>query len=203
MKGNTLTPDTLLDAALMLAADRHWEAVRLYDVARHLNISLAEVHELISEKENLIDLLWDRADAHMLATCRGTEFDALDFPAQYEQCVMSWLACLAPHRRTVRQMLQVRLEPGHLHIQLPTLLRISRTVQWMRELCGREATFLKRASEEIALSTIFVTSAAGWINDDSEDARRTRHNLAFAIRQAVRLGRLWPDSTVDNSSDNR
>lgn len=47
MKGNKPTPDTLLDAALVLATDRHWEAVRLYDVARHLNISLAALHEVI------------------------------------------------------------------------------------------------------------------------------------------------------------
>ncbi len=192
MHGNELSPETILDAALELATSRHWEAVRLHDVALHMNASLVDLHAHIDEKEDLIDLLWDRADRHMLDTCEGPDFDIDDFPAQYERCVMSWLNCLAPYRNTVLQMIQVRLEPGHLHIQLPTLFRISRTVQWMRELCGRDATFLKRASEEVALTTVFVKTISFWLTDKSQDASRTREHLSRLIRQAVRLEQLWP-----------
>lgn len=192
MQENELNPEAILDAALELAANRHWEAVRLHDVALLMNVSLADLHAHIDEKEDLVDLLWDRADRHMLATCQGPDFDIHDFPTQFEHCVMSWLGCLAPYRNTVLQMIQVRLEPGHLHIQLPTLFRISRTVQWMRERCGRDATFLQRASEEVVLTTVFVTTASAWLTDESQNANRTREYLARVTRQAVRLGQLWP-----------
>lgn len=186
------TPSDILNAALTLAKDRHWEAVRLQDVAEALGVSLVAIHAQIREKEDLVDLLWDEADQHMLATCQGSGFDNLDFPAQFETCVMTWLGYLAPFQTTVSQMLHVRLEPGHLHIQIPTLLRISRTVQWMRELCARSATFGRRAAEETVLTAVFVTTVVGWLTDSSRQSRRTRRRLARATRRAVRLGRLWP-----------
>ncbi|MEX1200614.1 MAG: TetR/AcrR family transcriptional regulator [Methylophaga sp.] len=195
MQDNKTTPDSILDTALELAANQHWEAVRLTDVALKMNLSLADLHLYINEKEDLIDLLWDRADRYMLLKCQSAVFDNPDFPAQFEHCVMTWLDSLAPYRNTVTQMLQVRLEPGHLHIQLPTLFRISRTVQWMREICGRDATFLKRASEEIALTTIFVTTACFWLRDKSMNASHTRSHLSYTIRNAVKLENFWPGNS--------
>lgn len=194
MQRSEITPDTILDTALKLAVNQHWEALRLHDIALDLNVSLVELHQHITEKEDLIDLLWDRADRYMLANCQGTDFEDREFTEQFEHCVMNWLDCLAPHQNTVLQMIQVRLEPGHLHIQLPTLFRISRTVQWMRECCGREATFLKRASEEVVLSTIFITTASFWLTDNSQNTIRTRQYLTKAIHQAVRLEKFWPDN---------
>lgn len=184
--------EQILGAALTLARDRHWEAVRLAAVAEHLGVGLDALHPHVQEKEDLADALWDRADRHMLARCEGEAFRMMDFPDQYEHAVMAWLAPLVPHRRTVREMLLVRLEPGHLHIQLPTLFRISRTVQWLRECCHRRATFLRRASEETVLSALFVTTVASWLGDESEGARHTRERLARRIRLATRAGQWWP-----------
>lgn len=192
MAGLPLTRERILDAALVLAADRHWEYLRLNQVAAELGVSLAELSVHVGEKEDLVDWFWDRADQGMLAQCRGEAFDRLAFPDSFAACVTAWLGVAAPHRRSFREMLFVRLEPGHLHIQLPTLFRVSRSVQWMRELCSRDAGFVRRAAEETALSTVFVSTLVVWLGDDSHGSERSRNWLHARLNQAVALGRWWP-----------
>ena len=190
--------EQVLDTALALAADRHWEEVRLYEVAARLETDLGRIRACVADKEALVDVLWDRADAAMLADA-GTGADGfleLDFAGRFEYCLMAWLVPLRPYRRTVAEMLQVRMEPGHFHIQVPTLIRVSRTVQWMRELCRRDATFLRRAAEETALTTVFVSTVATWLGDHSPEERVTREALARRFARATSLGRLWPDARV-------
>ncbi|MDQ2070260.1 TetR/AcrR family transcriptional regulator [Natronospira bacteriovora] len=192
MASAPLSRDSILDAALAVAADRHWEAVRLFDVAEQLGVTLADLQPLLAEKEQLVDWLWQRADETLLADCRGKSFQTLDFPKQFEACVLAWLGALQPARRTFRQMLEVRMEPGHLHIQIPTLFQVSRSVQWMRELCGRDATFLRRASEETALTAVFVSTLLVWLGDDSHGSQRSRDWCRDRLAQAIALGRWWP-----------
>lgn len=182
----------ILDAALSLAADRHWEAVRLHDLGEELGVGLSQLHGYLAEKEDLVDWFWDRADQEMLSLSEGEAFRALEPAARFEQCVLNWLIVPTRHQRTFREMLWVRMEPGHLHIQLPTLFRVSRSVQWMRECCGRDATFLRRASEEAVLSAVFVATLVRWLNDDSHGAQLTRDWLDGATRRAFQLGNLWP-----------
>lgn len=181
-----------LDAALRVAADRHWEAVRLVDVAADLGVPLAELHPSLGEKEDLVDIFWDRADQHMLETCRSEDFQHRAFPDNFESAVHAWLVWPGRHRRTFREMLVVRAEPGHFHIQFPTLLRVSRTVQWMRELCGRRAVFLQRACEEVALSTVFVSTVVDYLNDEQTDGRASQERLHRHLQWAVGIGRFWP-----------
>ncbi|HEX6929837.1 MAG TPA: TetR/AcrR family transcriptional regulator [Gammaproteobacteria bacterium] len=167
-----ISPDDILDAALRCAADRHWEAVRLADVAAALGVTLADIHPLVADKEALVDVLWDRADRALLLRARDDALALQPVPERLESLVFSWLQPLAPHRRCLREMLLVRLEPGHLHIQVPTLIRISRTVQWLREAAGLRAAFAWRALEESVLTALFVTAVVTWLRDNGDDAAR-------------------------------
>ncbi|MEA5445130.1 TetR/AcrR family transcriptional regulator [Gammaproteobacteria bacterium AB-CW1] len=182
----------ILDTALALAADRHWEAVRLYDVAAVLGVGLDALHPWLTEKEALVDWFWDRADADMLAQSQAEAFRQLEFPENFEACVLAWLTLPSAYPRSFREMLAVRMEPGHLHIQLPTLLRVSRSVQWMRECCRRDATFMRRALEETALSGVFLSTLAVWCGDRSQGFGRSHDFLRARLGNAVALGRLWP-----------
>ncbi|MEX1199147.1 MAG: hypothetical protein WEB02_00005 [Methylophaga sp.] len=117
----------------------------MYEIADYLGISLAQVSLVVRDKEALVDLPWDRADAKMLSVCSGDEFHTQSTEQQPQNCMMTWLKALHPNQKTVKEMLLIRLEPGHLHIQIPTLIRVSQTVQWIRELTRRNNTFVKRA----------------------------------------------------------
>lgn len=179
--------DNILDAALRCAGRTHWERVRLADVAAEAGGTLADIHAHFHDKESLVDALWDRADRAMLQHADDEALSALAVPARIESLVFAWLAPLAEHRKCVREMLLVRLEPGHLHIQLPTLLRISKTVQWLREAAGLRASFAWRALEESVLTGLFVATVTAWLRD-AEDTR-ARRILADGLRAAARVRR--------------
>lgn len=191
--------DLIVDTALALAAERPWEAVRLHDVADAAGITLDDVRRHFREKEDVVDAWFDRADSAMLRAAEDVAFDALTVRERLHRLIMTWLAALAPHRKATREMIYGRLEPGHVHIQIPGLMRVSRTVQWMREAARQDATFLRRALEETALTSIYLMTFFYWMRDDSPDAASTGRFLdgwlARAESAALRLsaGSARPD----------
>jgi len=191
-----VTREAIVDAALSRADQTSWEAVRLYDIAAALGATLNDVRAHFREKEDIVDAWFDRADAAMLAEAAGVEFQALAPGDRLERAMMTWLGALAPHRRATRQMIRNKLEPGHLHYQFNGLLRVSRTVQWMREAAKRDATLPWRAFEETALTSIYLMAFVHWMYDDSPESVRTREFLRRRLEDARRLARLIPGSPV-------
>lgn len=186
------TRDAIVDAALMRAEQTSWEAVRLHDLATVLGVTLDEVRAHFREKEEIVDAWFDRADSAMLRDADKEDFRGLPTRQRLERAIMTWLGALARHRRETRQMIWNRLEPGHLHFQFNGLLRVSRTVQWLREAAGCDAKLPWRAFEETALTGIYLATLMYWLRDDSQDAVRTRAFLARQIERADRLARAIP-----------
>lgn len=169
--------ERIVDAALALAETHPWEAVRLHDVAAALGIRLEDVRACFREKEEVVEAWFDRADRAMLLETTRSEFLALPPRARLHRAIMSWLGALAPHKRITREMIWGKLEPGHLHVQIPGLLRVSRTVQWIREAAHRDATFLQRALEETGITTIYLLTFFYWMRDSSEGTQATARFL--------------------------
>lgn len=190
MSNSKINPDTIVDAAIMLGEQRHWEAVRLHDVAAATGITLDEIRRHFREKEDLVDAWFDRADSTMLQAAEAPGFAGLSARQRLHRLIMAWLDALAPHRRVTRQMIMAKMEPGHLHIQIPGLMRVSRTVQWMREAAHRDATFVRRALEETALTTIYLMTFFYWMRDDSAACAKTRRFLDRQLITAERLDRI-------------
>ncbi len=191
----------ILDTALDLADERSWEAVRLFDVAHAAGLSLDDIRRHYREKEDLVDAWFDRADQALLQAGTDPALAALPAAARIEHLLMIWLNALRPHHRVTRQMILGRLEPGHLHVQIPALLRISRTVQWLREAARCDATYLRRALEETALTAVYVTTFGYWLRDDSHESRSTRSLLRRLLAgwerctQPVGRGSVQPGDT--------
>jgi hypothetical protein len=74
-------------------------------------------------------------------------------------------------------MILNKLEPGHIHIQFPGLMRVSRTVQWLREAAGYDASFPRRAVEEVAHTGVYLATFTYWMSDESARSERTRRFL--------------------------
>lgn len=187
-----LTRDAIVDAALTLADQSSWEAVRLYRVAAALGATLNEVRAHFPEKEDIVDAWFDRADAAMLEQAARPEVTAAAPRERLERVMLAWYSALAPHRRATRQMILNKLEPGHVHYQINGLLRVSRTVQWMREAAGRDAVLPWRALEEATLTSIYLMTFFYWMYDDSPDSVRTRDFLHRGLERAERLARAVP-----------
>jgi ubiquinone biosynthesis protein COQ9 len=163
----------IIDKALELADKSSWEGVRLYDIAKALNIELDVIYHIFCEKDEIIDAFFARADLAMLQ--KGCSLLAKNYSPQdvLHQLLMSWFEPLAPYKKVCRQMIGSKLEFGHVHIQIPALMRISRTVQWWREAGKRKARFLKRALEETALTTVYLATFFHWLSDESDDCQKT------------------------------
>jgi len=203
MKKSTLEiREAIVDTAITIAERSSWEAMRLFDVASELNISLDNIRIHFREKEDLVDAWFDRADRQMLKAAETVGFLATSPRERLHHLIMTWLNALAAHRKVTRQMIGAKLEPGHLHIQIPAIMRISRTVQWMREAAQRDATFVRRALEETALTTIYLATFVYWMRDASENSQRTRDFLEQKLHMAESLDRLiYGTSRKETTSD--
>lgn len=184
------TADQIVNAAVELGEQKSWEAVRLHDVAAALGITLDDVRVHFREKEDIVDAWFERADSAMLKMAQASDFSFLTPRQRLHRLIMTWLASLYPYRKTTRQMIYGKLEPGHLHVQIPGLMRISRTVQWMREAAERDATYLRRALEESALTSIYLATFVHWMNDSSSGSSRSSRFLDGCLSVAERLDQM-------------
>lgn len=182
----------IINTALELANQRSWEAIRLHEVAAAAGISLEDIRRHFREKDAVIDAWFDRADAAMLEEAARTDFLPLPTRRRIERALFAWLGALHPYRRVTREMILSKCEPGHIHIQFPAVMRISRTVQWLREAAGVKDAFARRALAETVLTGIYLTVFIHWLNDDSADAERTRRLLDRLLTRAEWAARLLP-----------
>ncbi|MGH8582889.1 MAG: TetR/AcrR family transcriptional regulator [Gammaproteobacteria bacterium] len=176
----------IVDQAIALAESGTWESVRLFDVAAGLGVTLDEVRVHFREKEALVEAWFDRADRALLQAAARPDFLALDTRQRLHSAIMCWLDALAAHRRVTRQMILGKLEPGHLHVQIPVVLRVSRTVQWIREAAQRDTATVRRTFEEIGTTSIYLATFGYWMSDDSPGSRDTRQFLDRLLGLAER-----------------
>ena len=177
----------IIDTALSLADEKGWESVRLHQVADVLNMPLDTIRQHFREKEDIVDAWFDRADEAMLKTRDSNSFNQAGTREKLHTLLMSWFNTLQPHRRVTRQMITGKLEPGHIHYQLKGLLRVSRTVQWLREAAGITSTLPMRAIEETALTGLYLTTFVKWMFDNSKDSKATSDFLNKKLNSAPSL----------------
>ncbi len=182
----------IVEAAVALAEQRSWELVRLHEVAAHMGIGLDDIRRHFREKDELIDAWFDRADDAVLALADSGVLLSLSPRERLFELIMAWLGALERHRRVTRQMIGNKLEPGHLHIQIPAVMRISRTVQWMREAALLEDAGMRRALTETAVTAIYLAAFTRWLGESAAGSPRTRRLLDRMLRRAERLVQLLP-----------
>jgi AcrR family transcriptional regulator len=180
----------IVDKALQIGQETGWENLRLIDIAIALDISLADIHQHFNQKDELVDAWFDRADRHLLSVKAESGWLSLSPEQRIEQSLWRWLEVLTPYRRVTGQMLLYKLEPGHIHLQIGGILRISRTVQWLMEAADLKARHLHRIRQEIALSTVFVSTFVHWLNDSSVHQQRCRQSLKRKLAVAAKLN-IW------------
>ena len=178
---------SLIDTALMFAEKRGWESVRLHQIAGALHIPLDEIRLHFREKEELIDAWFDHADEAMLQVHETESFEQGSTREKLHILIMKWLSALQPHRRVTRQMIVGKLEPGHIHYQVQGLLRVSRTVQWIREVAGISSSLPWRALEESVLTAIYLATFTKWMFDDSKGSQSTSRFLQESLNADCRL----------------
>ena len=181
----------ILNSALKLAEDSSWENVQLRDVAKDLDISLFEIHQYYSQKDDLVEAWFDRAD-HAMLKLSLNELSEMKLCDRIQKIMFTWLDALAIHKTITRDMLWYKFEPLHVHLQVLGLLRISRTVQWIRELAGLNDKFLLRIINEIGLTSIYICTFLYWLQDISDNQKKTHQ---FLERKLQCMENLYSTST--------
>lgn len=186
------TPAHVLDTTLDIANDMGWGRLRLRQVARRLNVSMADIRAHYRDKDAIADAWFARADAAMLAR-HGKGFARLPATDRLYRVITAWLDALAPYRGVTGEMLGEKLYPGHPHHNLALVWTLSRTVQWIRDAARLDAGGRRRQVEEIGLTALFVATVFLWLRDETVGQQRTRAFLADRLAGAdAVMARLWP-----------
>jgi AcrR family transcriptional regulator len=190
----------IVDTALELASQQSWEAVRLYAIAAATGISLNKERLYFREKEELVDAWFDRADNAMLKEAEASDFQALSSRQRVHRLIMTWLTTLAPYRIVTRQMIYGKMELGHLHVQIPGLLRVSRTVQWIREAANFDATYVRRALEETGLTSMYLITFFYWMKDNTANSEKTSCFLDGLLGTTEKIDQLFCGSICSSTA---
>lgn len=182
--GHTELRCRIIDTALSLGAERGWDGVHLHEVAARLDIGLADIARHFSGKDAIAEAWFERADAALLAAAQAPGWQLLSPRERLQRAILAWLHELSPHRQLAAEMLRYKLQPEHVHLQVQGALRVSRTVQWIREAALLPATGWRRECEEAALTAIYLTTFACWLRDDSSGASRSRSLLDRLLARA-------------------
>jgi AcrR family transcriptional regulator len=194
--------DRILDKALEQAETSSWEQLHLHAIAAALHITLDEIRQHFPQKDDLVEAWFDRADRALLSAVHSEDFLDLTLDERLHRVIASWLDALAPHHRLTREMLAYKFEFGHIHLQVPGIMRISRTVQWFIEAAHHDTTGLQRILDECALTTIYLTTFARWLFDDSANNRKSKDVLKTALRQwhRIRCNKSKPPVEPENTA---
>jgi AcrR family transcriptional regulator len=179
----------ILDTALLQGELHGWDAMQLHEVARTLGITLTDIRRHYEHKDALAEAWFDRADAAMLALPESPGWVRLTYRERLYRAICTWLDALAPHRGLTVTMLRYKFQPEHLHLQAREVMRISRTVQWMRDVAHLPETGWRRELGEAALTAIYLSTFARWLADGSPGSQRTRAWLDRLLSMAERAQR--------------
>jgi len=202
MTNQLIDQSVILDKALELAQRKSWESFGLLELASSLNCPLSQIRKHFRSKDDIAEVLFDRADDAMLNFRTQQGFSSLSADERLFECIFSWFSSLAPFKSLVREILAYKLEPGHFHLQAHGITRISRTVQWFIEATGREHTGLDRIIDEVGVTSVYLTSFSYFLFDSSEQHVKTQAFLKRSIQNLAktesRITRLIPHRKMMN-----
>jgi ubiquinone biosynthesis protein COQ9 len=167
-----------------------WDAVHVHDIAREAGISMQQLAQHFHDKDAIAEGCFDEADAALLGAGEQAGWAALPAAERLFRAIVAWLDALAPHRRLVGGMLRYKVHPEHLHLQARGVARISRTVQWIREVSLLTATGWRRELEEAVLTSIYLATLGCWLVDDTAGSARTQRLLRRLLANAERAATL-------------
>lgn len=184
MEENTLDKDLILDTCLELAAQSSWSSLRFFDVADKLGVKLAEIQSLVRQKDDVAELLFDRADAAMMDSVNSEEFYDLPVKNRLFIVITAWLDALAPHKSIVVDIMKYKLEFGHVHLQAHGVTRVSRTVQWFMEAAKLNTTGLRRTVEEVVITSIYLKTFAAWLLEPENNHEKSKETLKNLLNRS-------------------
>jgi AcrR family transcriptional regulator len=179
----TGSPD-VVEAALALAAERRWAAVRLDDIAERAGVSLAALLESYPSKAAIVAAFARRIDRAMV---EGRDEALADRPATERlfDVVMRRLDALAPYKDGLRSIM--RGACLDTEAALVGVCSMRRSLSAMLEAARLSSTGVQGAIQRKGLALIYADTLRVWLGDDSEDMAHTMRVLDGHLRRTDRL----------------
>jgi len=195
------TSDTILDAFLMLAADKGYREVTLRDVAAEADTGLADLYRLYPDKVALVSGVMARVDAAVLAstprqidpeeTARDRLFDVM----------MRRYDALKPHREAVRSIVRAARRDPLLAFALAPGVR--RSMAAMLEAAGLPSEGVSGAMRQNGLLAIYTAVSRVFDRDDSADLSKTMAALDSRLKTAERWAQAFERYKVSRPDQRR
>ncbi len=188
MDDTSIHADSLIDAALGLAAEQGWRTVTLPQVAAAAGVSLADAHATFPSKTALLNAFIARIDRQMLSgeapdmgeSVRDRLFDV----------IMRRLDALEPHKEAIAAIAEDL--PSDPLTALAVLPAFGNAMAWILETVGLSASGLSGAVRIKGLALIYLTTLRTWLEDDTADAARTMATLDRSLRRTEMVIRSMP-----------
>jgi AcrR family transcriptional regulator len=184
--------DTVIDAAMRLAADHGWDRVSLLEIAKAADVPLAALYSRFPGKHRILKAFAERIDTAVLAD--HDPEDTASEPARDRlfDVLMQRFDHLQPYRLAIRSVLDsYRRDP---FLALGGLRQLRRSMTWMLEAADLSTGGLVGEARVAGLCGIYLATLRIWLDDDSTDMARTMAALDGYLRRIER-----PVAAVENT----
>ena len=171
--------ETILDAALAVAAERGWRQATLTDIAAHAGCGLADVYRRFPSKGSIARAALARVDAAVLS--KTEPGDGESFRDRLFDLLMRRYDALKPHRGAVEALW--RDLPRDPLAAAPLAPALARSMAWMLEAAGAPPRMPFGLLRVKLLAGIHLSVMRVWLQDDSEDLGRTMARLDKALKR--------------------
>ncbi len=171
--------DTILDAALAVAAERGWRQATLSDIAAQAGCGLADVYRHFSSKGVIARAAVARIDSVVLSETGADEGD--NFRDRLFDLLMRRYDALKPYRAAIEAFWrELRRDPL---AGAPLAPALARSMSWMLEAAGAPPRTPLDLLRVKLLAGIHLSVMRVWLQDDSEDLGRTMASLDKALKR--------------------
>lgn len=179
----TDTKTVIVLAALKEAELLGWDKVTLADIAAAAGMNLAELHDHIEDKFDILAALGRMIDRKVLEGLSPANPEESGRDRLFD-ILMERFDALNEHRAGIVSILKsFTLDPKQAIISFPHLCR---SMCWMLESAGMSTYGVKGALKVAGLSAIYLNVLRIWMKDDSADLAKTMAALDKDLGRAER-----------------
>lgn len=176
--------DTIINAALTLAAQQDWEFITVRNIADEAGISLAEFYAVFDNRDEIVNAYGRRLDAKVL---KGFEDFNVETPVRdlLFDILMERYDLANQDRDALKSILNsYKKDPKQFIVMLPQL---GASMTRMLEAAGVDAYGWKGAARVAGLTGVVAFVTRTWIEDETQDLSKTMSALDKALSRIENL----------------
>ncbi|NIZ00082.1 TetR/AcrR family transcriptional regulator [Thalassospira lucentensis] len=175
-------PNTLITAAMKLAAEKSWHDVTMIDIAQTAGLSVAECYDHCRSKGDILRKFIYKIDREVLADLEDEDFDEPGHD-RLIAVMMARFDALAAYRPALRSITDVHGDLGPAD-QLRAIKTHFGSMRWMLDAAGFRTGGLHGSLRIAGLTGIYARCFKYWLDDTSTDFGPTMARLDRELSKA-------------------